>query len=233
MKLSVTILIFFIVQISFAQIVPVTSTLEKKWEIFQDKVPVSGNVRVGLMVDLGGDKFNPEQFYVYLPKREDILPNTKLCAEFSSKDGRYSAKLDYTIGSKSKVINPVPLPTEFSKYLSKYKTDEVVILASLSNDCAKKPSAYVLSSWIDPKVIETDIVVVYINSISQTTLHIGNENDGECSTLDFPIVAYNKKCSIPLNVLKDKATIVIRQRRRRGSTTNFMEYKLFLRYAKN
>lgn len=238
MKTIITVLLvlFIIPRVSAQKIMEIVVeevTLPKFWETWQDKVPVSGNVRVGLMIDIGNQGFDPKHFFVNIPKHEF----SNLCAELSSKDGRYSAKLPIPIDTTYYGIIMLKLPTKYEKELSEFKTDEIVVLASLSNDCSKKPGAYVVSSWVDTKVAETDSVTVYINSISQTSLQLTNGDikvgESKCSTLDFPIVAYNKKCTLPLNVLKDKYTLVIKQRIRRGSNVSFSRYKLFLRYAKN
>ena len=207
----------------------------KKWEIWLDKVPISGNVRVGLMFDSDTkNKLNPEHFFAVIPK-ERLSSN--LCVELSSKDGRYSAKIDYPIKSSDYGRLGFILPTKYKSALSKFNTNEVVILASLSNDCNSNPESYVLSSWIriPPDAVKTNRVSVYVNSISPTTLILG-ENTAkpiECTSLEFPTVAYNKKCTIPVNRLDDKTSILIKQRKRRGAKVSFSTYKLPFRYFKN
>ncbi|MDO5969646.1 hypothetical protein Q4Q35_07490 [Flavivirga aquimarina] len=205
-----------------------------KWEVWTDKVPVSGNVRVGLMFDSDENNLNPEHFFARIP---EVKLTTNLCVEISSKDGRYSAKRSYTITPTDDDVQEFFWPTKYKKALSAFKTEELVILASLSDDCNSKPDAYVISSWnsIPSDVIETRSVSVYVNSISSTSLIVDNDTGGsiKCSDLESPMVAYNKKGTIPDNKVKDTSTIVIKQMRRRGPKVSFVKYELSLKYSKN
>ena len=250
MKLKIVLMFFIVVQFSFAQetkneiIKPNESTVEKDWEIWQEKVPISGNVRVGLMIDQSNEKHvNPEHFYAVIPEYEvkDDSPKTKnLCVELSSRDGRYSAKIDYTINltfidddnPKHLGVEEFELPTKYIKELSKFTTNEVVILASLSDDCTRAPETYVLAGWFEINPSFTSFSV-YLNSIMPARVQLGQSNIVQCQPLKPPTVAYSKKCTIrAVESLQDNSVININQRRKRGTSTKNVTYKMPLRYYK-
>ncbi len=182
---------------------------KNNWEIWQDKIPVSGGVRVGLMFEEVKNKINPLSFYVKIPPSE----KDSICVEISSKDGRYSAKR--TVPIKNNNGNPYHkyiLPTKYKKELSSYNTDKVVILASLNEDsnCSKKVEFYLISSWEKPEPKDKDSIVVYVNSQIPIKIVVGNREPIDCLELDSPTVAYNKKCvinDIKLDSLPNMITI--------------------------
>lgn len=217
---------------------PNPESIASKWELWLDKVPISGNVRVGLMIESDNEieraSLKPKQFFANIPKISEN-DNIKLCAELSSKDGRYSARLDYPITAKDFGNKIFILPTKYEEKLAQFGTNEVAILASLSNDCNRKPDAYVLSSWYHSDLINEKNISVYVNLISKTSLAY-KESDSlkksptKCITLDDPKVAYNKKCTISLEKIKDSTTLSVISSRGRGSMVSKNSYKLLIRY---
>lgn len=244
MKLRIVLILLLVFQFSFAQetdkyIINVDeSDINDDWENWEDKVPISGNVRVGLMVNqVTVSNFKPLGFYVSLPKIEKQI---NLCIEFSSKDGRYSGKLCFPIESRDRGVYKINIPTKYKDKLSAFTTEEVVILASLNSNIFAKPEAYVLSSWTDFTEKEIKSIDVYLNSIMPTKIVLSLEkNDSvnnkinvvNCESLIPPTLAYNKKCHIvKLDNLKNKSYINITQRRKRGSTVKIVNYKIPLRF---
>lgn len=225
-KIYLFILVLSITLSYDAQIKPNKSALDKDWEIWQEKVPISGNVRVGFMLE--STKKDPEYFYASIP--ENVSIPTNLCIEISSKDGRYSAKIDYPITESNLGKNIwLYLPTEHKNDLTKYKTDELIILGALTNDC-KKPNIYVVCSWDNPEANNTKSVHFYANSATNSTLFIKKRDSSEvsysCEVLNEPTVAYNRKCTIPRESIKDLASIFLRNKTKRGPRKIIVDYRL-------
>jgi len=217
--------IIFIVSIliyanSFAQIKPNKTVLEKRnWEVWQDRIPISGGVRIGLMLSESMLKVNPSSFYVYVPNTEIKT----VCVELSSKDGRYSARIDYSIDKLNKGVHQFLLPTKYKKELSSYKANEIVILASLNENCNENPKAYLISNWNNLNTKKN--VFVYINSQIPAKLVLDSV-EFDCDDLESPTIAFNKKCKIPLDSLKETSLVYIKQRTRRMGRVKFNSYEL-------
>lgn len=215
-----------------AQTYPDESALENDWEQWQDKVPVSGHIRVGLMIDQTEEDFNPAEFYVVIPET-DI---TNLCVELSSKDGRYSANINYDISALSAGIQQFVLPTKYKSELSDYTSNEVVILSSLNSDCNEDDDSktFLLSGWVQN--IAPDTVSVYVNLPAPTSL-VAIQNDStehsfNCEVLKFPKVAYNKKCQMPIKVIETTIELVIKARVGRGHKAHVMNYEMPVKIVK-
>lgn len=205
--------------ISFAstgQISPDLNYIEsEKWEIWHDEIPVSGGMKVGLMVNENtNDQINPEVFYVDLPE----LSNETIWIEISSKDGRYSAKLPYLIESIKKGIQQLKLPTNHHKQLKAYTMNEVVILATL--ETPEEP-IYCISSWKEN--INYSEVCLYLNSSLPTGVEQGRV---QCEELPTPAVAYNKRCVLDIDSLDD--IITIKQRVEKMGRISVNTYKMKL-----
>lgn len=212
------------------QIKPNVEALENEsWEVWQENVPISGGVRVGLMFNEIKSNFNPSQFFVYIPNY--VAKN--ICIELSSKDGRYSAKLDYEVSKSIKGIQEFYLPTKYKKELLDYKSDEVVILASSGSTCDEGPISYLLSSWSGSPSLST--ISLYVNSPMETTLMVntsnGNSIEFPCSSVDYPNIAYNKKCSASFDSLDTDITLYIKQRVRKMGRVKFNSYEVPIKFA--
>ena len=230
MRIIIIIFLFSIFQ-CYSQIKPSAEVENSDWEVYQEKIPVSGGVRVGLMLDQKDLEFNPSRFYVNIPKT--VITN--LCVEISSKDGRYSAKLNYDISATVNGFKEFYLPTKYVGELSNYASNELVILASLSNTCVEKVESYLISSWENSG--ENSAVVLYINSTIETSLMVkssdGNSEEFSFEKVNSPTVAYNKKCVVPLNTLNGESTMLfINQRVRKMGRVKFNSYKMPLKLSK-
>jgi hypothetical protein len=216
----------------FSQIKPSKAIENSDWEVYQQEIPVSGGVRVGLMFEEEDTEFNPSQFFVNIPKTEI----TNLCVELSSKDGRYSAKLNYDISDVSEGLQQFYLPTKYRDELSGYASDELVILTSLGNTCTEKPEYYLISGWKDTS--KPSSMVIYINSAIETSLVVksedGNTEEFPFNKVNSPTIAFNKKSVVPLNALASKATILyIKQRVRKMGRVKFNSYEIPLKFTRS
>lgn len=220
----------YIPLVSFSQIRPSKAVEDSNWEVYQEKVPVSGGVRVGLMFDQNETEFNPSQFFVNIPKTEI----TNLCVELSSKDGRYSAKLNYDISTVSEGLQQFYLPTKYRDELSDYASDELVILASLGNTCMEKPEFYLISGWNHSS--KPSSMVIYINSAIEASLALQSADGGTAEfpfdIVNSPAIAFNKKSVVPLNEIQPTSTVLyIKQRIRKMGRVKFNSYEIPLKFA--
>lgn len=226
MKILVSLVFFVTAYVSQGQISPNASSINNKnWEVWQERIPVSGGVRVGLMLEQSKSEIKPNRFFVMIP--DTALKS--LCVELSSKDGRYSARVDYDLTGVEQGMKEFYLPTRYAKELKKYASDELVILASLSSSCGENPEWYLISSW-DDKIYETASVVAYVNSAVSTSLSFQNGN-GDNKELKFenlkiPTVAFNKKCIVPINLLGTESLLQVRQRVRKMNRVRFNTYEI-------
>ncbi|WP_405570179.1 hypothetical protein [Winogradskyella sp. Asnod2-B02-A] len=230
MKTFSTIILFLVTTLLFAQTYPDEKALDANWEQWQDKVPVSGNVRVGLMLDQEEKDFDPSSFYVLIPETE----TANLCVELSSKDGRYSANINYDISELQSGIQEFVLPTKYKSELEDYSANEVVILSTLSQDCEGEVEAYLVSGWLE--TVESKSVSVYVNSMVPTSVIVEKKDNDflefKCSTVEFPKVAYSKKCTIPIEDYNSASKLIIKERIGRGNRTNFMKHKMIVKPIK-
>lgn len=88
----------------------IKSTVDKnsKWEVYYDRVPVSGEIRVGAITSERDSKIIPSKFYVRIPEHKE----NNLSVEVSSRDGRYEANLPYDIKRLKPNSYEFELPTK-------------------------------------------------------------------------------------------------------------------------
>lgn len=202
--------------------------LEPEWEKWIDQRPVSGGLRVGVMMGVSESGIDPDVFTVILPASDLSL----LCVEVSSQDGRYEAKIPYEVGKLSPGPIQLSLPTKYEKKLSGYKAKEVSILARLSQQCGAPVGTFVVAGWDERAPTDTTISV-FINSRVPTYIvgGIGGtiEYEVRCSDLRegaMATVAYNKHCEVPESWVTPNIELYVRQRIRRGPTTSFRDVPL-------
>ncbi len=182
------------------------------WETWLDEVPISGDIRVGVMAGPQKNAVNRKIFTVFLPA--STLP--RLCVTISSQDGRYEAKLEYNVrGIKPGPVN-LSFPTNHEKELFfHYKADELAILAQLNRQCDAHSGIFVVSSWNDK--VSTDTVSIYVNSREPTYI-IASENghvvhETRCDDMQgSKQVAYNLICRIPSSWIAPSMDFTIRKR---------------------
>ena len=194
-----------------------------------DKIPVSGEIRVGLMNEFNSESFNPKSFYVNIPEKI----NKNLCVDINSKDGRYHANLNYDLSNVQLGINEFEWPTSHYKELLKYNKQEITIICSIRNSCKEKPDYYVVSSWENN--FSTDTVYVLVNSLKIPTIEIENRSTNKiskfkCKKINVkPTITYNCKCGIPKSEIKNAKTIKIVQRIRKINRISYNRYPILIK----
>lgn len=226
MKFSIFAILFFSPLLVFAQIAPQEIEGNKDWETWYKKIPVSGEIRAGLMTSFHTDNKLHPSFFAQIPKNG----NSTLCVNISSNDGRYSAKLTYDISNLNPGIHEFSWPTKFLKDLREFSTENISILSKLGDDCNDEDAQYVLSGWTDLDSKEN--IWIILNSERTPMIHIRNKStrkslEFECEKLkDQRNVAFNCSCKVPISEICDDCEIAVVQRIRRGPHVTFNRYPM-------
>lgn len=179
-------------------------------------IPVSGEIRTGLVFDIASENPVKDYFYVNLPEEKyDIL-----FVEITSNDGRYNASLSFDI--KDKPAGPLKFKwsTEFYSELKEFNSKELTILSWLGNDNSAERKNFVVSNW--SSLENEEFVYIILNSEHQALINIYDPNtnnsiDIECEQFkDQAKVSFCAYCKIPLKVLNKDSEITVIQRARRS-----------------
>lgn len=218
-------------QTTLKKLEPDTQSMLKAWEVYYNKIPVSGGVRVGVMAFETREKIAPASFFVKIPQHTQ----SKLCVEISSRDGRYQAKLPYEIRGLEPGLYELNLPTKYRNELKNYTVRDITIIAKIVKTCDQEAECYVLSAWNKPS-FSSQQVYIYLNSEQYTELVLTNPRNStkhilECETIDEPIkTAYNCVCKVAGYNLNEFSDIRIRRTIRKITTRYFDFLDLPIRF---
>ena len=211
---------------SSGQINPIQIQQNTDWEIFHKKIPVSGEIRTGLVVTADNKAKPSNHFYVQIPQQEAAL----LCVEISSNDGRYSGKLTYDIDKLEPGIHQFQWPTKFWGDLKKFTATEITILSWIGSSRTDQDKRYVLSSWASFDSMNK--LTIILNSERKPQIYIRDTKKNslekfDCQRLEGqPNVAYNCLCHIPVDEICKDCEVTVVQRTRRGRTYSFNRYPM-------
>ncbi|MBK7806936.1 MAG: hypothetical protein IPJ51_11605 [Saprospiraceae bacterium] len=221
-----SILLISLIDNLYAQIKEPLNPLKPKpnWEVWYDKVPVSGDIRVGLMNEFSNSKINPSNFHVEIPTQKA----SKLCVEISSKDGRYEASLEYDISNMSPGNQVFNLPSSYQEKLSKFEKKDIAILSKAAQSCSSEDYNIYVSSWSNTNA-QQDSIYLLVNSENITKFSITNLNGSteelDCKKLKTNShIAFNCLCSIPKKYISKSSTFALVQRVKVGSTRKVNSY---------
>ena len=183
------------------------------WERWVDPPPVSGGLRVGLMTNTSVDVADPEHVYVSLPESESF----SLCIEISSRDARYSARLEYDIQDVEAGEVKLHIPTEKKSELAEFDGESLVVLASLPVDeCNGSVDRYLVSSWQQSADGESDVIIAFLNSGNPAFIAVGPDGDIEhepsCERISGERTAFNQRCEIRRSWIEPDTVVSIRIR---------------------
>ena len=182
----------------------------KNDEHWLEKVPVAGGTRVGVVTLTSGAKVNPEKMTFMLP----ASPAKLLCIEVSSRDGRYSAKVEYPTQGLLPGNNTLSRSSLYKGPLGSYTADQLAILTQLGDDCTRPNGPFIVSSWHEPASVDT--VVVLLNSRVPTSIVGGvgkTDHEASCAPLEGVTTAFNLRCLVPALWIKPDMKFYIRMRR--------------------
>jgi len=233
MKFNLAVFLFLSYLTCFSQeILPIST--DNDWEVWYDKVPVSGEIRVGIMNSIGDANINPSFFYVMIPNHS----NNILQCEISSRDGRYEASISYNIENLKPGNHKFSLPTQHKNELKKYTSKDITILTSIGETSLENTAFYVSASW-DPIVKYPEIIYIYINSERKSTIVIQNLKSGTsqgypCEKIQATSsIAYNSLCKIPTKNLDLNSTLFIKQRVRKMNKITYNRYPITFKLPSN
>jgi len=210
-----------------AQTVPVEpmNPIDEVWRKDMN-IPVSGEIRTGLVFDIEEENYVKEFFYVNLPKEKFDL----LFVEITSNDGRYNASLSFDIKNKPPGQLKLKWSTEYYTDLKAFNCKELTILSWLGNNGDSERKDFVVSNW--SSINSEEFIYIILNSEQQTTINVYNPITN--SSLDFkceifinqPHVSFDSYCKVPLNVITEDSKVSVIQRGRRSFNRYPMNLKL-------
>ncbi len=196
------------------------------WEVWYEKIPVSGEIRTGIIAELENSASIQKSFFVQIPDSKV----SHLCVEISSNDGRYAANLEFNISNLQAGVHEFNWPTEYYNDLQDFSSKDITIKSSIGNECGKDENFFVLSSWIKTDFKEN--IYIILNSEKKSRIRVYNKKtkestDFECQKFEGQAnVAFNSSCSIPISAINQDSEIFIIQRIRRGSSISFNRYPI-------
>lgn len=212
MKSFLTLIIILVISAQLdAQLSPLPNKTSETW---YEKVPVSGEIRTGLMIGNSCAESVKNRFYVQIPENHSYK---YLNVEISSNDGRYTYTSHYNIENQKGVLELNRISTLEGK-LKNYKCNDLAIMAWINNDITDEKEEFVLSNW-DSK-FDAEIAFVYLNSENPAILFVENKTNKEsknikCDKLDGDAnVAYNCLCILPIKDIKASEISVVQRVRR-------------------
>lgn len=208
--------------------------LSDNWEVWFDKVPVSGEIRVGIMTSNEEVKINPTYFYVMIPKHAEKF----LFCEISSRDGRYEASVSYDISNLKPGSHKFILPTQHINELKNYHSKDITILTSIGDKLSGDPTYFTSASWEPINSYPANIYIL-LNSEKKTSIVVENkklntQNEYPCEKIvTDSSIAYNCLCKIPTNVLDASSELFIKQRVRRMRKISYNSYPITFKLPSN
>ena len=199
--------------------------IDEVWR--KDKnIPVSGEIRTGLVFDIESDTTIKDYFFVNLPEEKFNL----LFVEITSNDGRYNAHLSFDIKNKPAGQLKLKWSTEFYNDLKVFNSKELTILSWLGNDDNTMRKHFVISNW--SSFNSEEFVYIILNSEQQATINVYNPVTN--SSLDFkceqfinqPKVSFCSYCKIPIKVIVNDSEVSVIQRARKSFNRYPMNLKL-------
>jgi hypothetical protein len=196
-------------------------------ERYVANVPVSGGLRVGVMVIPRRERPDADSLYVILP----LTGKSTLCAEVSSRDGRYEARLEYSLAAGDSGGIWLKFRSRHRSQIKDLEADELAILAHLAEKCDGNVETFVVASW--DAITVPDTVIVFLNSRVPTFVIAvkarEKQDETRCAELSQTTTAFNLRCAIPYAWITSSNTLYVRKRERRGARTAIVDTPLPLR----
>lgn len=189
-------------------------------------IPVSGEIRTGLVFDISSESKVKDHFYVQLPEEKFNL----LFVEITSNDGRYNATMSFDINGVPSGQIMLKWSTEFYNDLKAFNSKELTILSWLGNQENAERYNFVVSSWTPLE--NEEFVYIVLNSEHQALINIydsktGESTDIKCEQFEGQAkVSFCAYCKIPLKHITKTTEISVIQRARRSFNRYPMNLKL-------
>jgi hypothetical protein len=178
-------------------------------ESFLEKVTVSGGIRAGFMHPSSLERVDLHQLYIHVqrPVEEEAA---MLCVNMVSRDGRYTASWQYSLGPQQPGAIQVEIPSKYQEQVSAYTPDALVVLAGITaKDCLSAEMRYIPASW---GMANTSTSVLYVNS-GNTDTEIGIPGLTEriaCTKISADsTIAYDTQCEVRNDLLKEPKSLYL------------------------
>jgi hypothetical protein len=218
----------FLLHVAFAQnatAIEPRKPIEEVWRKDMN-IPVSGEIRTGVVFDISSDSQVKDHFYVQLPEEKFNL----LFVEITSNDGRYNATLSFDINNAPSGQLMLKWSTEFYNDLKAFNSKELTILSWLGNEENAERDNFVVSSWTPLE--NEDFVYIVLNSEHQALINIYDSKTGESIDIkceqfeDQAKVSFCAYCKVPLKHITKTCEISVIQRARRSFNRYPLKLKL-------
>lgn len=222
-------ILLFLFSTSVYSQVKIKAPTDKVKEILYDKAPVSGEIRVGVMILTGGKEISPGYIYTKLPEDHRDFSQNKLFVILSSKDGLYKCSMELDLSDITwQETGVIEWKTNYSTQLSKYKAEDVAILTKYGKSWDSKDSKFVISSW--SKNFDNDISV-FLNADYKPRILVEDPGKNpaycDCEKIESgPNVTFNYHCKIELEKLKGSPNVIVQQKVKRLGTFTIRNYDL-------
>ena len=170
-------------------------------ENFDEAVPVTGNIVVGLRMGNGSGRVSAEDTFLAPPEGMNV------CVRAVTKDGRFSASNIYRFASPEYVslaaavgkAHLLPVTRKYKESLSKYASDDLAVCAFTESKegCTPGVTPYL------PQIVTSELgaaaLTVFVNSGGRTSrlTHNLSKTTVQCNPLsEGARIAYNQKCVV-------------------------------------
>lgn len=187
---------------------------ERRWEErLRGRTPLSGVLVPGVMTGDQDALALPEVISLLLLPRAS---GEKVCVSVNSQDGLYSAHAFFRIPPGSSPIVTLSGPSRHTRKLRRYRASQLVISATLGDDCGDELASHVIPQW-GMETLQQDDIFLYVNSRDYTDVSWrgldGSVSTARCPETGEAYVVYSRVCRIPAASLRARTALTIRQRR--------------------
>lgn len=187
---------------------------ERRWEEqLERRTPLSGVLVPGVMTGDQDAPALPEIITLF------VLPGASggiVCVSVNSQDGRYSAYASFRIPPGSGRTVTLSGPSRHRRELRRYRASQLVISATLGDDCGDELATHVVPQW-GTETLQQDDIFLYVNSRDYTDISWrgldGSVSTARCPETGEAYVVYSRVCRIPAASLGARTALTIRQRR--------------------
>jgi hypothetical protein len=185
-------------------------------ELFEEslnpEVKVSGATRGGILM---GAISKPESLETLTVRLSAVDFNTHLCVQVVTRDGRYEARMEFTLNDDVNEYVELIFPSKFKQQLRAANEPYLAVLASLRSGCSDGEIVYLPVAWAEPASLTALEIVVNAGNLDAhvaVPLRDGGERTFACERIETsPTIAFNRTCTIELDSELDLMRTQIRR----------------------
>ena len=173
-------------------------------ELFEEslnpEVKVSGATRGGILM---GAISKPESLETLTVRLSAADFNKQLCVQVVTRDGRYEARMEFTLNDDVNEYVELSFPSKFKQQLRAANEPYLAVLASLRSGCSDGEIVYLPVAWAEPISLTALEIVVNAGNLDAhvaVPLRDGGERTFACERIETsPTIAFNRTCTIELD----------------------------------